>query len=38
MKRIRVMLCFGLFDSQGRTTERMKIYDDFWNEIKSESK
>ena len=28
----------GLFDSQGRTTERMKIYDDFWNEIKSESK
>ena len=28
----------GLFDNRGRTTDRMKIYDDFWNEIKSKSK
>ena len=28
----------GLFDRQGRTTDRMKIYDEFWNELKSNSR
>ena len=28
----------ALFDDRGRTTDRMKIYDEFWNGIKSGSR